>query len=233
MNAIFLIFIGTIVRFSYFGGSDKLVETETVNEITGAKTITHTKVTEYERFWFYFTTLTVLPALIALYVIVEFNISAKISKNFNFLQHYIGKGTYFLMLAFMLLEKLNPVEVIFAIAIVVIFAINILAQFKAPKKGLEGEETDEENMRLSVNSHSHITKKDHAIGAAIEPDVMDEILKARDRKSTIAAKQRLESKGKAAVTEKSQAVKGKSGSGTMSASMQLKSGKPMSAESDP
>jgi len=49
-------------------------------------------------------------------------------------------------------------------------------------------------------------------------------LKVKNRKS----------KGNAAVTEKSQkVVNGKGGSGTMSVSMKLNSGKPMTAESDP
>ena len=168
MNAIFLIFIGTIVRISYFWGRDKLVETDVTDESTGEETIVYTKETEYERFMFYVTTVAVLPPLIALYVLVEFGVSKSLCKNFHFLELYIGKGAYFLMLAFMLLEKLNAVEFIFGLAILVIFGINIFAAFKAPTGAQEGEETDEENLRLNNSEHSHITKKDNLFGANID-----------------------------------------------------------------
>ena len=93
---------------------------------------------EKERFMFYFTTLIVLPALIALYTLVELEVFESLRKNFNFLDLYIGKGIFLLMLALMLLEKTKPVEVIFGFAILTITIINIVVGF------LRRNETPEE-----------------------------------------------------------------------------------------
>ena len=128
MNAIFLLGIGTIVRFSYFKPSEEITATEVEDEFGETTNAFEIKV-EKERFMFYFTTLIVLPALIALYVVVELNISESVSKKFNFLELYIGKAFFLLMLALMLLEKFKPVEIIFAIAILAIVIINFVVGF--------------------------------------------------------------------------------------------------------
>ena len=82
---------------------------------------------EKETFMFYFTTIIVLPALIALFILVELEVKKEsLCKNFHFLELYIGKGMYLLLLSLMLLEKANAVEIIFGLAILVICVINII-----------------------------------------------------------------------------------------------------------
>ena len=137
MNAIFLILIGTIVRFSYFKPSETIVAKELEDEDGEKYTVYDTKV-EKEKFMFYFTTLIVFPALIVLYMLVELDVVKSLSKNFNFLELPIGKGVFLLMLALMLLEKTKPVEVIFGLAIFTISIINIVVGF------LKRNETPEE-----------------------------------------------------------------------------------------
>ena len=73
MNAIFLIFIGTIVRFTYFKHQDKYVEHEESAEL-GEEYKMYKKETESEIFMFYFSTIVVFPALITLYVLVELEV---------------------------------------------------------------------------------------------------------------------------------------------------------------
>ena len=137
MNAIFLIFICTIVRFSYFKPSETIVAKELEDSEGTNYTVYDTEV-EKEKFMFYFTTIIVLPAMIVLYILVELEIDVRLSKSFNFLELPIGKGVFLLMLALMLLEKTKPVEIIFGFAIFTISIINIVVGF------LKRNETPEE-----------------------------------------------------------------------------------------
>ena len=175
MNAIFLIFIGTIVRFSYFRPK------ETIKIVTGENEgSTFEKTTSRERFMFYVTTIFVLPALIALYTIVELEIWKDIfGKNFHFLELPIGKGIYLLLLALMLLEKANAVEIIFGLAILVICVINIVVSFIKPKAGNDaGDEED------PLTGHAHVTQTDNEVGENIKENEKGEIVKPKNSKST-------------------------------------------------
>ena len=101
---------------------------------------------------FYFTTIIVFPALIALFVIVELQPQGKlkvICENFHFLELYIGKGIYLLMLAMMLLEKTNAVEIIFGIALLVISVINIVVGFLTINEKPGEEDQNDEEMQLT------------------------------------------------------------------------------------
>ena len=74
MNAIFLIFIGTIVRRSYFGSNTVYEKEEVTDEKTNKKYTTFAEKTEKELPMFYITTIFVLPALIALFILVELDV---------------------------------------------------------------------------------------------------------------------------------------------------------------
>ena len=127
MNAIFLIFIGTLVRFSYFPERSQIVQLTKEDEETGESTEEYVTYSESETLGFKFSTLILLPALIILYVLIELEVKKdSLCRNFNFLELPIGKGLYLLMLALILLEKTNTVEIIFGIAIFVISVINIV-----------------------------------------------------------------------------------------------------------
>jgi len=69
-------------------------------------------------FWYVVTTILVLPALYALYIMVEFNLhEAHIGKFFPFLKNAICKGVYLIMLALMINDVQQTVEIIFLICI--------------------------------------------------------------------------------------------------------------------
>ena len=97
------------------------------DEETGESTEEYVTYSESETLGFKFSTLILLPALIILYVLIELEVKKDtLSRNFNFLELPIGKGLYLLMLALILLEKTNTVEIIFGLAIFVISVINIV-----------------------------------------------------------------------------------------------------------
>ena len=127
MNAIFLIFIGTLVRFSYFPERSQIIEQTSKDEDTGEDQVLYETYVENETLGFKFSTIVLLPVLIVLYVLIELEVSKdSLCKNFNFLELPVGKGLYLLMLAIVLLEKTNTVEIIFGIAIFVISVLNIV-----------------------------------------------------------------------------------------------------------
>ena len=144
MNAIFLIFIGTIVRISYFGSNTVYEKEEVTDEKTNKKYTTFAEKTEKELPMFYITTIFVLPALIALFILVELDVKKNLCQNFHFLKYPIGKGVFLLMLALMQLEKVKAVEVIFGFAILAISILNIVVGFLKRDENVDEETADEE-----------------------------------------------------------------------------------------
>ena len=115
---------------------------------------------------FHLTTLFVLPALIILYILVELGISKDgICKSFHFLEIYTGKGLFLLMLALMLLEKGNAVEIVFGLAIFAICVMNIVAQILNRNKNPNNAAFDEESPH---SSHTHLIRADSIVGSNVE-----------------------------------------------------------------
>ena len=78
-------------------------------------------------------TLLVLPLMIALFVVTEFRVKPKVTvKYFNFLDSYLGKGLYLMLMQSIIMEKGTIVEWIFFIANSTIAVLNILAHFMNP-----------------------------------------------------------------------------------------------------
>ena len=175
MNAIFLIFIGTLVRFSYFPERSQIIEQTRKDEETGEDLVVYQTYVENETLGFKFSTVLLLPALIVLYVLVELEVSKdSLCKNFNFLELPIGKGLYLLLLAIVLLEKTNTVEIIFGIAIFVISVLNIVVGVLKRNEN-PGEQCDEE-APLAAN-HTHLTRADSLLG---QNTTNESILKNKD-----------------------------------------------------
>lgn len=115
-----LILLATFLRFSHFVPVQKT--TEQTDPQTGEKTqvVTTVEVT----FWYVVTTMVVLPPLYALFILVEFKLHNDIvGKYFGFLKNEINKGVFLIMLALMINDVQNTVEIIF---LIVICALSIL-----------------------------------------------------------------------------------------------------------
>jgi len=140
MNATFLIVIGVLIRFSYFKAIsvNQEVSVETGEVDADGNPILETEKKEFwekQYLFFYFNTIFIFPPLIALLILMEFKVKhASLGKYFNFLDSYLGKGFYILMLALMILEKTTTVEWIFALANTCIAILNIVVHFMQPPK---------------------------------------------------------------------------------------------------
>ena len=173
MNAIFLIFIGTLVRFSYWPSRSKIVEYAVEDETTGESTVAYDTKVENETIGFKFSTLILLPILILLYVLIELGVKKEtLCKHFHFLELPIGKGLYLLMLALMLLEKTNIVEIIFGIAIFVISVLNVVVGILKRNEKPGEDVSDEEAPLASASNHTHITRADSLIGQNSETSIL-------------------------------------------------------------
>lgn len=98
-NIMLLILLATFLRFSHF--ATKTTSKEEIDPVSGntVKVVVETPVT----FEYVVTTLLVLPALYALYIIVEFNLHEEhFGKFFPFLKNPISKGVYLIMLDLMI-----------------------------------------------------------------------------------------------------------------------------------
>lgn len=121
MNAIFVVLIATIMRFTYLKGDR---HQEALPNKKGV--IKMTWVGKRASFMFFFTTVFLLPLLMLLFIFVEFKFSERINKNFKFLESQLGKGIYLLMLSAIFMEKKNSVEVVLCISMAPIYTFDIL-----------------------------------------------------------------------------------------------------------
>ena len=90
------------------------------------------------------------------------------------------------MLALMLLEKPNAVEIIFGLAITVIFIINLVVGFSKRNETADEEGTKDEEMLLGAEMSRQASLVDSNIN--VPPDQKAKILKEKDPKSLQKAK---------------------------------------------
>ena len=95
--AIGLVIIAWLIRFYYFTKRENIIENED-------GTITTTEIQDSIILIIY--TLLVFPLLIVIFIIVEMQIKPRLAnfcRNFYFLDYYLGKGLYLMLLASLIL----------------------------------------------------------------------------------------------------------------------------------
>jgi len=134
LGAIVLTIIAWVVRFYYFSKREKIVEIEKEfpNENglgTHKGTILQKEVVQ-DGFWLIVYTIIIFPMLIFIFVIQEFQVKhvklAPISHHFYFLDYYVGKGVYLLLLGTLLLQHSEVLEWIIVVAILMVVIVDFL-----------------------------------------------------------------------------------------------------------
>ena len=96
--ALVIITIAWVVRFYYFMPQDDTI-------LNSDGTVSHVEV--HDEFWLIIYTTVVLPILIGIFVIVEMQVKheklAPFCKHFFFLDYYLGKGLYLLLIVSIIL----------------------------------------------------------------------------------------------------------------------------------
>ena len=118
--AIAIVTIAWLIRFYYFTKREDIHENED-------GTITQTEVQDSLMLMVY--TLVVFPILIAIFIITELQLKPKIinlCKHFYFLDYYLGKGLYLLLLCSLILQHQDMIQWLFVLAILVAIAIDMI-----------------------------------------------------------------------------------------------------------
>lgn len=100
---------------------------------------------------FVVTTILTLPAMLALFILTEFDVpkvSILLKHFFYFLDFYIGKGIWLLLIAFMILEKPNVFTVLLFVVVLLIAVINIAIGFITKGQKLQDLEAKEEKQQI-------------------------------------------------------------------------------------
>ena len=99
LGAVGLITVCWLIRFYYFTEREDIVEVEST--VNGKKVTTLEKQYNQDNFWMILYTLAVLPILLFIFVMVEFQVKqerlAPICRHFFFLDYYTGKAFYHLL----------------------------------------------------------------------------------------------------------------------------------------
>lgn len=89
-----------------------------------------TKVELQDGFWMVLYTLFVIPALIFIFVVQELQVAheklAPICKNFYFLDYYVGKGFYVLLLTTLILQHNGVFQWLVALPLFVVVGVNFV-----------------------------------------------------------------------------------------------------------
>lgn len=113
LAAIFLITVGWVIRFYYFGKREEVKEVEVdaiiiEGEEPGIRAVKLAKVTVQDGFWLICYTLFIFPALIFIFIMQEFQVKGDwhgpVYRSFYFLDYYFGKGIYLLLCASLILQ---------------------------------------------------------------------------------------------------------------------------------
>ena len=118
--AIAIVIIAWLIRFYYFTKREELHE-------NADGTVTQTEVQDSLMLIVY--TLMVFPMLIAIFIITELQLKPKIMnlcKHFYFLDYYLGKGLYLLLLASLILQHQDMIQWLFVVAILVVTVVDLI-----------------------------------------------------------------------------------------------------------
>ena len=149
LAAIALVTIAWGIRFYYFKEHEEVVENEIDVEVSSGtsdsnlKTVKLEKETVQDGFWMVMFTLFVFPCLIFIFIMQEFQVKGDwhgpIYRSYYFLDYYIGKGFYLLLLVALILQHRDVAQYLIVCAIMIVIAADFIYPCLLTNEPINGE----------------------------------------------------------------------------------------------
>lgn len=225
LMAMVVIIIAWGTRFYYISKRETLVETPTTTTAadgTQTTTLVMEKVYVRDGFWQIAYTLVVFPVLILIFLVQEFQVQNErlnpICRHFYFLDYYIGKGFYLLLVSSLILQHDGILQWLVTIAVIVVVLLDVVHPCLMGSDPINGELT----LIAMAGNDKTALKELHKAEAA---DIKKTVVKKKNPSNTARVKEETEMEGKSVVTEQSVDMNQdkKSGKGTLKVRFQVNS----------